>query len=232
MHVSGEDYIARLSTSFNQMAASLQSHTEYSYTFSTSPATRCSSPTRHTKRAHAVLRWWYMAMRGSVLLARSLLDLLQHRRRTRRAAQGRAHRSRFPPLDSSTSAASMRCCELALATIPTCPRRSPRKPTPQRVRKGIEVKVIGDDEPSVVEADTAHRPSNCAQLITNAGKYSGSRSAQHRTSRCMTAFRSLSRDFGVGLSGDAAPAGVRPLLARLPGATQGSCTGLGLAYLP
>ena len=95
-------------------------------------------------------------------------------------------------------------------------------------RKGITVKVIGADEPAVVEADIRRIDRIVRNLMTNAAKYSGSDRIEIEVAQNDQCVSLAVRDFGVGLSDDESIRVFDRFWRADPARTQGG-TGLGLA---
>ena len=96
-------------------------------------------------------------------------------------------------------------------------------------RKGIKVRVIGDDEPAVVEADIRRIDRIVRNLMTNAGKYSGSDRLEIQIAQNDDCISLAVRDFSVlGLGGDEHLRVFDRFWRADPARTQGG-TGLGLA---
>jgi two-component system sensor histidine kinase MtrB len=99
---------------------------------------------------------------------------------------------------------------------------------PTVVRKGIEVRLIGVDEPAIVEADVRRIDRIVRNLLTNAAKYSGSSRVDIEVAQNEHCVSLAVRDFGVGLSGDENLRVFDRFWRADPARTQGG-TGLGLA---
>ena len=225
MHVSGEDDIARLSTSFNQMAASLQSQIRRLENLSRLQQ-RFVSDVSHELRTP--LTTVQMASAGAVRLARSVRSA---DRPLGRAAQGRARPVRGAAVRPARPEPVRRRRRQARARrgrpVAASPRWRPR--TRCVTRAGIEVRLIGVDRPAIVEADIRRIDRIVRNLLANAAKYSGSDGHRDRGRRRTTSRVSLAvRDFGVGLSGDENLRVFDRFWRADPARTQGG-TGLGLA---
>ena len=195
MHVSGEDDIARLSTSFNQMAASLQSQIRRLENLSRLQQ-RFVSDVSHELRTP--LTTVQMASEVLVRLARTLRSADCA---IGRAAQGRARPLRVAAVGPARPQPLRRGCGQARARHDRPRRRSPatRRRTRWSTRKGIKVKVIGVDEPAVVEADIRRIDRIVRNLLTNAAKYSGSDRLEIEVAQNDDCVSLAVRDFGVGL---------------------------------
>ncbi|MGH8939100.1 MAG: ATP-binding protein, partial [Actinomycetes bacterium] len=95
-------------------------------------------------------------------------------------------------------------------------------------REGIDVRLVGTDEPAVVEADIRRIDRIVRNLLTNAAKYSGSPVVEIEVAQDDHLVSLAVRDFGVGLSGDENLRVFDRFWRADPARTQGG-TGLGLA---
>ena len=223
MHVRGEDDIARLSTSFNQMAASLQTQITRLENLSRLQQ-RFVSDVSHELRTPLTT----VTMAGAVLYdARSRFDpptaraaelLLRELQRFEGLLSDLMDLSRF-----DAGAAQLETDALDLAEVA---RRVADDPV--LARKGLRVVVRGADQPAVVEADDRRVERIVRNLATNAAAYSGSADVVvtvAQDDRCV----SLSvRDHGSGLDEDQALR-VFDRFWRADPARSSAGTGLGLA---
>ncbi len=222
MHVRGEDDIARLSTSFNQMAASLQSQIRRLENLSRLQQRFVSDVSHELRTPLTTVR-----MAGEVLH--------QNRDRfdpaTARAAELlTAEIERFEELlsdllDLSRFDAGAAQLELDAVDLAQVARDAVQNPS-VRVA-GIPVVVKGADEPVVVEADIRRVDRIMRNLLANAVKYSRTDRIEVTVAQ-NAACASLSvRDFGVGLRGDESLRVFDRFWRADPARTQGG-TGLGL----
>jgi two-component system sensor histidine kinase MtrB len=222
MHVSGEDDIARLSTSFNQMAASLQSQIRRLENLSRLQQ-RFVSDVSHELRTPLTT----VQMASSVLFeARERFD-----QQTARSAELlKSELDRFEELlsnllDLSRFDAGAAQLELDAVDLAAIARAAADDPLLQR--EGIEVRLVGTDEPAVVEADIRRIDRIVRNLLTNAAKYSGSPVVEIEVAQDDEHVSLAVRDFGVGLSGDENLRVFDRFWRADPARTQGG-TGLGL----
>jgi two-component system sensor histidine kinase MtrB len=223
MHVSGEDDIARLSTSFNQMAASLQSQIRRLENLSRLQQ-RFVSDVSHELRTPLTT----VQMASEVLYdSRARFDP-----QTARSAELlKGELDRFEDLLSDLldlSRFDAGAAKLALDTIDMSQVAREAADNALVARKGMKVKVIGDDEPAVVEADIRRIDRIVRNLMTNAAKYSGSDRLEIEIAQNDECVSLAVRDFGVGLSGDEHNRVFDRFWRADPARTQGG-TGLGLA---
>jgi two-component system sensor histidine kinase MtrB len=94
-------------------------------------------------------------------------------------------------------------------------------------RQDIEVRLVGVDEPAVVEADIRRIDRIVRNLLTNAAKYSGSPVVEIEVAQDDEFVSLAVRDYGVGLSGDENLRVFDRFWRADPARTQGG-TGLGL----
>ena len=223
MHVSGEDDIARLSTSFNQMAASLQSQIRRLENLSRLQQ-RFVSDVSHELRTPLTT----VQMASEVLYdSRERFDPLT----ARSAELLKGELDRFEALLSDLldlSRFDAGAAKLALDTIDLSQVAREAAGDALVARKGIKVKVIGVDEPAVVEADIRRIDRIVRNLLTNAAKYSGSDRIEIEVAQNDGCVSLAVRDFGVGLSGDESVRVFDRFWRADPARTQGG-TGLGLA---
>ncbi|WP_332642825.1 MtrAB system histidine kinase MtrB [Aeromicrobium sp.] len=222
MHVSGEDDIARLSTSFNQMAASLQSQIR-----------RLENLSRLQQRFVSDVSHELRTPLTTVQMASEVLYDSRKRfdpQTARSAELLKGELDRFESLLSDLldlSRFDAGAAKLALDTIDLTQVARDASKDPSIKRKGIKVKVIGVDEPAVVEADIRRIDRIVRNLLTNAAKYSGSDRLEIEIAQNDDCVSLAVRDFGVGLSGDETNRVFDRFWRADPARTQGG-TGLGL----
>ena len=223
MHVSGEDDIARLSTSFNQMAASLQTQIRRLENLSRLQQ-RFVSDVSHELRTPLTT----VQMASAVLYdARDKFD--PQTSRSTELLKGEL--DRFEELLSDLldlSRFDAGAAKLELDAIDLTQIARDAADDALLARKGIEVKLIGVDTPAVVEADIRRIDRIVRNLLTNAGKYSGSDRVEIEVAQSPECVSLAVRDFGVGLSGDENLRVFDRFWRADPARTQGG-TGLGLA---
>ncbi|MDQ3156541.1 MAG: MtrAB system histidine kinase MtrB [Actinomycetota bacterium] len=222
MHVNGEDDIARLSTSFNQMAASLQSQIR-----------RLENLSRLQQRFVSDVSH---ELRTPLTTVRMASDVLHDARKsfdpqTSRAAEllqnelGRFEDLLSDLLDLSRFDAG--AAQLELDTIDLAEIARGAVDDPLLVRKGIKVVLINTDQPAIVEADIRRIDRIARNLLTNAAKYGGSDRVEIEVRQNVGCVSFAVRDFGVGLSGDENLRVFDRFWRADPARTQGG-TGLGL----
>ena len=222
MHVSGEDDIARLSTSFNQMAVSLQSQIRRLENLSRLQQ-RFVSDVSHELRTPLTT----VQMASGVLFdARNRFDP-----QTARSAELlKGELDRFEELlsnllDLSRFDAGAARLELDSVDLAAIARTAAQDPLLER--QNIEVRLVGVDEPAVVEADIRRIDRIVRNLLTNAAKYSGSPVIEIEVAQDDEFVSLAVRDYGVGLSGDENLRVFDRFWRADPARTQGG-TGLGL----
>lgn len=222
MHVNGEDDIARLSTSLNQMAASLQSQIR-----------RLENLSRLQQRFVSDVSH---ELRTPLTTVRMASDVLHDARKsfdpqTGRAAEllqnelGRFEGLLSDLLDLSRFDAGAAQLELDTIDLAAIARRAADDPLMQR--KQIKVVLINTDEPAIVEADIRRIDRIVRNLLTNAAKYGGSDRVEIEVRQNEGCVSFAVRDFGVGLSGDENLRVFDRFWRADPARTQGG-TGLGL----
>lgn len=223
MHVSGEDDIARLSSSFNQMAASLQSQIR-----------RLENLSRLQQRFVSDVSHELRTPLTTVQMASEVLYDSRERfdpQTARSAELLKGELDRFEDLLSDLldlSRFDAGAAKLALDTIDLAQVAKDGSNDALVARKGIKVKLIGVDEPAVVEADIRRIDRIVRNLLTNAAKYSGSDRLEIEIAQNDECVSLSVRDFGVGLSGDESLRVFDRFWRADPARTQGG-TGLGLA---
>lgn len=223
MHVSGEDDIARLSTSFNQMAASLQSQIR-----------RLENLSRLQQRFVSDVSHELRTPLTTVQMASEVLYVSRDRfdpQTARSAELLKGELDRFEDLLSDLldlSRFDAGAAKLVLDTIDLSQVARDAADHALVARKGITVKVIGADEPAVVEADIRRIDRIVRNLMTNAAKYSGSDRIEIEVAQNDQCVSLAVRDFGVGLSDDESIRVFDRFWRADPARTQGG-TGLGLA---
>ncbi len=223
MHVSGEDDIARLSTSFNQMAASLQTQIRRLENLSRLQQ-RFVSDVSHELRTPLTT----VQMASAVLYdARDKFD--PQTARSTELLKGEL--DRFESLLSDLldlSRFDAGAAKLELDSIDLSHIASDAAEDALLARRGVEVKLIGVDSPAVVEADIRRIDRIVRNLLTNAAKYSGSGCVEIEVAQSTACVSLAVRDFGAGLSGDENLRVFDRFWRADPARTQGG-TGLGLA---
>lgn len=222
MHVHGEDDIARLSNSFNQMAASLQSQIRRLENLSRLQQ-RFVSDVSHELRTPLTT----VQMASEVLYdARERFDPLT----ARSAELLKGELDRFEALLSDLLDLSRFDAGAARLELGTVDLAQIAKEMPEDAiiaRTGITVRLIGVDEPAIVEADIRRIHRIVRNLLANAAKYSHSDVIEVRVAQNENCVSLSIRDFGVGLSGDENIRVFDRFWRADPARTQGG-TGLGL----
>lgn len=222
MHVSGEDDIARLSTSFNQMAASLQSQIR-----------RLENLSRLQQRFVSDVSH---ELRTPLTTVRMASDVLHDARKSFDPTTGRAAEllqnelNRFEALLSDLldlSRFDAGAAQLELDTIDLAEIARAALDDPLLQRKGIKVVLINTNEPAIIEADIRRIDRIVRNLLTNAAKYGGSDRVEVEVRQNEGCVSFAVRDFGVGLSGDENLRVFDRFWRADPARTQGG-TGLGL----
>jgi two-component system sensor histidine kinase MtrB len=223
MHVKGDDDIARLSTSFNQMAASLQSQirrlenlSRLQQRFVSDVSHELRTPLTTVQMASEVLydsrdRFDAQTARSAELLKREL--------------------DRFESLLSDLldlSRFDAGAARLELDTIDLAQVARAAADDPVLARAGIEVRLVGADGPVRVEADPRRIDRIVRNLLGNAAKYSGSPVVEIEVAQNEESASLAVRDFGIGLSGDENLRVFDRFWRADPARAQGG-TGLGLA---
>lgn len=223
MHVKGEDDIARLSTSFNQMAESLQSQ-----------ITRLENLSRLQQRFVSDVSHELRTPLTTVQMAGQMLHEARSRfdPQTARAAELlHTEIERFEELLSDlldlsrfdAGAATLEIDDVDLAAVA---RAAAADETLRRA--GITGRARGVDEPAVVMADLRRVDRIVRNLVVNAARYSGSSRVDVIVAQAPDRVSLAVRDYGVGME----PEHVRRVFDRFwrgdPARTQGG-TGLGLA---
>lgn len=223
MHVKGEDDIARLSTSFNQMAESLQSQIRRLENLSRLQQ-RFVSDVSHELRTPLTT----VQMAGQMLFeARTGFD--PH---TARAAEllhteiGRFEALLSDLLDLSrfdAGAATLEIDPVDLAAVAQSAAADQAL-----TRAGIEGRARGVDQPAVVQADIRRVDRMVRNLIVNAARYSGSAKVDVIVSQAPDRVSLAVRDYGVGMDDERARRVFDRFWRGDPARAQGG-TGLGLA---
>lgn len=223
MHVRGEDDIARLSTSFNQMAVSLQTQIRRLENLSRLQQ-RFVSDVSHELRTPLTT----VQMAGAVLYdARSRFDPTT----ARSAELLKIELDRFETLlsdllDLSRFDAGAARLDLDDTDLAEAARRIADQPLV--VRRGLRVEFEGVDQPAVVTADVRRIDRILRNLAANAAAYSGSDRLLVRVADDGACVSVAVRDFGVGLDEDQLPH-VFDRFWRADQSRASSGTGLGLA---
>ncbi|MBC9225766.1 HAMP domain-containing protein [Aeromicrobium sp. 636] len=223
MHVKGEDDIARLSTSFNQMAESLQSQIRRLENLSRLQQ-RFVSDVSHELRTPLTT----VQMAGQVLYeARPGFDP-----QTARAAEllqtevGRFEALLSDLLDLSRFDAGAATLETDPVDLAAVARTAAADDVLKRA--GIVGHARGADRPAIVEADYRRVDRIVRNLVTNAARYSESDQVDVIVSQAADRVSLAVRDYGVGMEPDV----VRRVFDRFwrgdPARSHGG-TGLGLA---
>jgi two-component system sensor histidine kinase MtrB len=223
MHVSGEDDIARLSTSFNQMAASLQSQIR-----------RLEDLSRLQQRFVSDVSHELRTPLTTVQMASELLFDARDRfdpQSARSAELLKRELDRFEELltqllDLSRFDAGAARLDLADVDLARVARAAAADPLLERA--GIIGRTVGADRPAVVQADIRRIDRVVRNLLANAVKYSGSDVVEIEVAQDGFAVSIAVRDFGVGLRGDENLRVFDRFWRADPARTQGG-TGLGLA---
>lgn len=223
MHVEGQDDIARLSTSFNQMAASLQSQIRRLQDLSRLQQ-RFVSDVSHELRTPLTT-----VQMGAQMLFDARKDFDPKSARAAellRTELGRFERLLSDLLDLSRFDAGAAQLELSEVDLADVARRTRDDPVVERL--GVRVKVLGDARPVTVEADVRRVERIVRNLVQNAAKYSGSGVIEVEVGQRDDRASLVVRDFGVGF-GDEENQRVFDRFWRAdPARTEGG-TGLGLA---
>ena len=223
MHVSGEDDIARLSTSFNQMAASLQSQirrledlSRLQQRFVSDVSHELRTPLTTVQMASEVL--FDARRRFDPQTARSTELLKRELDRFEELLSNLLDLSRF-----DAGAAQLELADVDLARVARAAAEDPIL-----ARGGIVGRAVGADRPAVVQADIRRIDRIVRNLVANAAKYSGSDLVEIEVAQDAFAVSLAVRDFGVGLQGDENLRVFDRFWRADPARTQGG-TGLGLA---
>jgi two-component system sensor histidine kinase MtrB len=223
MQVSGEDDIARLSTSFNQMAASLQSQirrledlSRLQQRFVSDVSHELRTPLTTVQMASEVLfdargRFDPQTARSTELLKREL-------DRFEELLSNLLDLSRF-----DAGAAQLELADVDLARVARAAAEDP-----MLERSGIVGRAVGAERPAIVQADIRRIDRIVRNLVANAAKYSGSDVVEIEVAQDAFAVSVAVRDFGVGLAGDENLRVFDRFWRADPARTQGG-TGLGLA---
>ena len=223
MPVAGEDDIARLSLSFNQMAASLQRQINRLENLSRLQHRFVSDVSHELRTPLTTVR-----MAGEVLFeARDQFDPSA----ARSAELLQRELDRFEALlsdllDLSRFDAGAARLELADVDMAAIARECVSDPVLKRA--GITVEVVGATAPVVVQADPRRIDRIVRNLLTNAAKYSGSDRVIVRVAQNDDAVSLSVLDHGVGLQADENLRIFDRFWRADPARTQGG-TGLGLS---
>jgi two-component system sensor histidine kinase MtrB len=222
MAVHGEDDIARLSTSFNAMAASLQSQITrleqlsiLQQRFVSDVSHELRTPLTTVQMAGGLLfeardRFDPVTARSAELLKTELdrfEDLLVNLLDLSRFDAGAAHLE-LEPVDLVEVAKEFADDDLTAS--------------------GLAVAVLGADEPAIVEADRRRVQRILRNLITNAAKYSGSDRLELEVGQVDDRVSLVVRDFGRGITAEEAAHVFERFWRADPARAEGG-TGLGLA---
>jgi len=223
MHVSGEDDIGRLSTSFNQMAVSLQSQIR-----------RLENLSRLQQRFVSDVSHELRTPLTTVQMASELLYDQRDRfdPQAARSAELLKHElDRFEGLlsdllDLSRFDAGAARLELDTVDLAAVARQAARDPV--LVRAGIRVRLVNTAAPAFVDADIRRVDRIVRNLLSNAAAYSGSPRLEIEVRQNESCVSLSVRDFGVGMSGDENLRVFDRFWRADPARSQGG-TGLGLA---
>jgi two-component system sensor histidine kinase MtrB len=222
MHVRGEDDIARLSTSFNQMATNLQSQirrlenlSRLQQRFVSDVSHELRTPLTTVQMASGVL---YEARTGfDPQTARSAELLKGELDRFESLLSDLLDLSRFDAGAAQLELETIDMAEIARACIDD----------PVLQRSGIEVRADVPAEAAVVLADPRRIDRIVRNLLTNAAKYSKSSVVTVSVGQNASSVSLSVRDFGVGLEGDENVRVFDRFWRADPARVQGG-TGLGL----
>ena len=223
MHVSGEDDIARLSTGFNQMAASLQIQIRRLENLSRLQQRFVSDVSHELRTPLTTVR-----MASEVLHAnRAAFD--PHTRRSAELLQ--AELDRFEDLltdllEISKFDAGAVQLDLDTVDLVDVARRASTDPAVER--SGADLVIVNGDGPALVEADVRRIDRIVRNLVENAMRYSGSKRIEIHVAHNSDCASLAVRDFGVGLENDETSLVFNRFWRADPARTQGG-TGLGLA---
>ena len=222
MAVHGEDDIARLSTSFNAMAASLQSQITRLEQLSILQQ-RFVSDVSHELRTPLTT----VQMAGGLLFeARDRFDPVT----ARSAELLKTELDRFEDLlvnllDLSRFDAGAAHLELDQVDLVEMAKEFADD---DWNATGLDVTVLGADEPAIVEADRRRVQRILRNLITNAAKYSGSDRLELEVGQVDDRVSLVVRDFGRGITDEEARHVFDRFWRADPARAEGG-TGLGLA---
>lgn len=223
MLVSGEDDISRLSISFNQMAESLQRQIRRLEDLSRLQQ-RFVSDVSHELRTPLTT----VQMAGEVLHAsRGQFDP-----KTARAAELlKAELDRFEQLlsnllDLSRFDAGAAQLELGAVDMAEVALRAQHDSVTAHL--GVQVHVVGDRSPAIVQADVRRIARIVRNLLANAANYSGSSIVQVQVGQRDDRVSLVVRDFGLGLASEHRQRVFDRFWRADPARAQGG-TGLGLA---
>jgi len=223
MHVTGEDDIARLSTSFNQMAASLQSQIRRLENLSRMQH-RFVSDVSHELRTPLTT-----VQMASEVLYESRANFDPQTARSAELLKGEL--DRFEELLSDLldlSRFDAGAAQLVVDAIDLAQVARDASHDVLLARKGVEVRLIGAESPAVVEADIRRIDRIVRNIVTNAAKYSGSSRVEIEVGQNDGCVSMAFRDFGVGLDGEESLRIFDRFWRADPARSQGG-TGLGLS---
>jgi len=223
MQIQGEDDLARLASSFNQMAASLQQQIRQLQELSRLQQ-RFVSDVSHELRTPLTT----VQMAAEVLgRSKSQLDAQS----ARAAELLRRELKRFEDLlrdllDLSRFDAGAAGLQLAKVDMAAVARRAAGNP--QLARASIAVELSGADRPAVVDADIRRVERIIRNLLNNVAKYSGSQRVRVTVAAATECVSISVRDWGRGLDQGETERVFDRFWRSDPARTQGG-TGLGLS---
>jgi two-component system sensor histidine kinase MtrB len=219
--VNGEDDIARLNTSFNKMAASLQSQITRLERLS-EVQQRFVSDVSHELRTPLTT----VQMAGSLLFeGREQFDAVT----ARSAELLKTELDRFEDLLENLLVLSRFDAEAAELDVESVDLRAlAQSAAADRALDGVEIRVVGSTEPAIVQADRRRIERVLRNLLTNAKRYSGSDLIEIEVAEFEDRVSLAVRDYGVGMSADEVSQVFERFWRADPARTEGG-TGLGLA---
>ncbi|CAN5189260.1 two-component system sensor histidine kinase MtrB [soil metagenome] len=223
IHVNGEDDIARLSTSFNQMAASLQNQirrleelSRVQQRFVSDVSHELRTPLTTVRMASEVI---HDARAGFDPVTARSAELLE-------AALQRFEELLVDLLEISRFDAGFAHLDLDRLDLVAVAERAVEDPAVRR--SGISVTVINDDGPAYVDADVRRIDRIVRNLVLNAVNYSQSDRIEVRVAHNDLSVGLAVRDFGVGLEPEETNLVFNRFWRADPARASGG-TGLGLA---
>ncbi len=226
MHVRGEDDIARLGTSFNKMAASLQQQIRQLEELSRMQQ-RFVSDVSHE-------------LRTPLTTVRMAADLLHDARDRFDPVTGRAAEllqnelDRFQALltdllEISRFDAGAARLELETINLTAVAHRVAGAYSALAERAGVELRVVEGAGPTSVQADVRRIERVARNLVANAIGYSGSRRVEIRVAGDEGAVSLVVRDWGIGLKPGESTLVFNRFWRADPARARSGGTGLGLA---
>jgi two-component system sensor histidine kinase MtrB len=219
--VHGEDDIARLNTSFNRMAASLQSQITRLQRLS-EVQQRFVSDVSHELRTPLTT----VQMAGSLLFeGREQFDPVT----ARSAELLKTELDRFEDLLEDLLALSRFDAEAADLDVESVDLVGlAQEAASDRALDGMDVRVVGSTEPAIVQVDRRRIERVLRNLLTNAKKYSHSDRVEIEVAEYEDRVSVAVRDYGIGLTPDQVSQVFERFWRADPARTEGG-TGLGLA---